>query len=75
MSQATYTVTGMTCGHCADAVTSEITTLAGVQTVAVDVESGQVTVISDTPLLIDDRSESTRLNSSHYSRSRMPSSA
>ena len=54
MSQATYTVTGMTCGHCADAVTSEIITLAGVQTVAVDVESGQVTVISDTPLLIDD---------------------
>lgn len=54
MSEAIYTVTGMTCGHCADAVTSEITTLAGVRTVAVDVESGQVTVTSDTPLPIED---------------------
>ena len=54
MSEAVYTVTGMTCGHCADAVTSEITTLAGVQTVAVDVESGQVTVTSDAPLPIEE---------------------
>jgi copper chaperone CopZ len=54
MSEVVYTVTGMTCGNCADAVTSEITVLLGVQTVAVDVESGQVTVTSDTPLPIED---------------------
>ena len=53
MNEITYTVTGMTCGHCADAVTSEITTIAGVRTVAVDVHSGQVTVTSDTPLAIE----------------------
>lgn len=39
-----YTVTGMTCGHCATSVTNELKRLAGVSTVAVDVESGTVTV-------------------------------
>jgi copper chaperone len=53
MSESTYTVTGMTCGHCADAVTQEITTLAGVRNVDVDVATGQVTVTSDNPLPID----------------------
>jgi len=54
MSEATYTVTGMTCGHCADAVTGGITAIPGVRTVAVDVPSRQVTVASDTPLAIED---------------------
>ena len=54
MSEATYTVTGMTCGHCADAVTDEISAIEGVRSVEVDVASGQVTVTSDTPLAIDD---------------------
>ena len=40
----TYDVTGMTCGHCAQAVTSEVRTIAGVTEVQVDVESGRVTV-------------------------------
>ena len=47
---ATYIVTGMTCGHCAAAVTEEITALAGVEDVIVDVETGAVTVTSATPL-------------------------
>ncbi|MFF3877309.1 heavy-metal-associated domain-containing protein [Streptomyces sp. NPDC001978] len=54
MSESTYTVTGMTCGHCAASVTEEITTLAGVQKVDVDVESGRVTVASDSPLATED---------------------
>lgn len=40
----TYDVTGMTCGHCAQAVTTEISGLAGVTGVEVDVETGRVTV-------------------------------
>ena len=32
----TYTVTGMTCGHCAQAVTGELTGLPGVEDVLVD---------------------------------------
>ena len=40
----TYTVTGMTCGHCAQAVTTEVREIAGVTDVSVDVEAGRVTV-------------------------------
>ncbi|GAA2084532.1 heavy-metal-associated domain-containing protein [Aeromicrobium tamlense] len=50
MTTTTYTVTGMTCGHCAAAVTQEITALDGVEDVAVDVASGAVTVTSQGPL-------------------------
>ena len=50
MTTPTYTVTGMTCGHCAAAVTQEITALDGVEDVAVDVASGAVTVTSQGPL-------------------------
>jgi len=41
-----YTVQGMTCGHCADAVTEEVNKIDGVESVAVDVESGTVLVVS-----------------------------
>ncbi|MFB9902757.1 heavy-metal-associated domain-containing protein [Allokutzneria oryzae] len=41
-----YTVTGMTCGHCAASVTEEITAIDGVQKVDVDVPTGRVTVTS-----------------------------
>lgn len=51
---ATYTVTGMTCGHCVSAVTEELNRLPGVRDVRVDLESGAVTVASDGPLPIDE---------------------
>ena len=41
---STYTVTGMTCAHCVQAVTGEISTLPGVVDVRVDLVSGAVTV-------------------------------
>lgn len=41
-----YTVEGMTCGHCAQAVTTEIKKLAGVADVRVTVENGNVQVDS-----------------------------
>jgi len=46
----TWTVTGMTCGHCAASVTEEISEIAGVEDVAVVVETGAVTVTSAAPL-------------------------
>ena len=46
----TFTVTGMTCGHCATSVSEEISELDGVQDVAVVVETGAVTVTSAAPL-------------------------
>ncbi len=44
MSETTYTVTGMTCAHCAAAVTEEVSGVPGVESVEVSVESGSVTV-------------------------------
>jgi copper ion binding protein len=49
----TYTVTGMTCGHCVQAVTSEVSALPGVSEVTVDLASGAVAVTSDKPLDTD----------------------
>lgn len=50
MSETAYTVGGMTCGHCVSAVTEEITKIAGVRGVQVDLGTGRVTVSSETPL-------------------------
>jgi len=48
--QSTWTVTGMTCGHCVASVTEEVGALAGVEDVQVDLESGRVVVTSAEPL-------------------------
>ena len=50
MSTATYTVIGMTCGHCVNSVKEEVGQVAGVSAVDVDLASGRVTVTSDAPL-------------------------
>jgi copper chaperone len=46
----TYTVEGMTCGHCVAAVTEELAKLDGVSHVDVDLASGSVTIESNHPL-------------------------
>jgi len=51
---STYTVSGMTCAHCVQAVTSELSGLSGVDAVQVDLASGAVTVTSVAPLAADD---------------------
>lgn len=53
MSETVYTVTGMSCGHCADAVTRAISGLTGVEHVRVDVDCGNVSVRSADPLRIE----------------------
>jgi copper chaperone len=53
MTTTTYSVTGMTCEHCVRAVTEELSALAGVQQVTVDLVPGgssAVTVTSGPPL-------------------------
>ncbi|HEV7759850.1 MAG TPA: heavy-metal-associated domain-containing protein [Acidimicrobiales bacterium] len=50
MTEATYTVDGMSCDHCVAAVTTELTALPGVTGVAVDLAAGRVRVVSDAPL-------------------------
>jgi len=53
MTSATYQVTGMTCDHCVRAVSAELTGLAGVSGVSIDLVpdgTSAVTVTSDKPL-------------------------
>ena len=50
----TYDVIGMTCDHCAHAVTAEVSALEGVSEVHVDVTTGKVQVAADHPLPITD---------------------
>jgi copper chaperone CopZ len=45
-----YKVSGMTCGHCEGAVSQEISALDGVTSVTAVAKTGEVTVISTTPL-------------------------
>ena len=44
------TVTGMSCGHCATAVTKALEALPGVSQVQVDLATGRVTFASANPL-------------------------
>ena len=44
MSEVTYYVPGMSCGHCERAVSSELADAAGVDSVDVDLETKRVTV-------------------------------
>jgi copper chaperone CopZ len=44
MTEKVYQVTGMTCGHCVQAVRSEVAAVPGVSDVDVDLASGRLTV-------------------------------
>jgi len=50
VTETTYTVTGMSCDHCAQSVTEEVGEIAGVSDVAVELASGAVTVTSSEPV-------------------------
>jgi copper chaperone len=46
----TYTVTGMTCGHCVASVTEEVQEIGGVEQVDVVLETGSLTITSAEPV-------------------------
>ncbi|MEU8244390.1 heavy-metal-associated domain-containing protein [Actinoplanes missouriensis] len=46
MQTTTYSVTGMTCDHCANSVSTEVGRIAGVTDVQVELASGTVVVTS-----------------------------
>ena len=50
MSTASYTVVGMTCGHCVTAVTEEVAAVPGVTSVDLDLTTGGLTVTSSDPV-------------------------
>ena len=64
MSTATFTVSGMTCSHCVTAVTEEVGAVPGVTDVAVDLESGALTVTSDQP--VDDAAIAAAVDEAGY---------
>ena len=45
--QLTYTVPGMSCGHCRAAITDEVEKVPGVAAVDVDLDARRVTVAGD----------------------------
>ena len=47
IGSTTFTVAGMTCGHCQRAVTEAISAVDGLETVSVDLTTGTVTVTAD----------------------------
>ena len=47
---ATFTVSGMTCGHCVSSVKEEVSEISGVTEVEVDLETGRVVVVSSAPI-------------------------
>ncbi|MFF3867529.1 heavy-metal-associated domain-containing protein [Micromonospora sp. NPDC001898] len=53
MITTTYQVQGMTCGHCATSVSTEIGAIEGVSDVQVELVAGRVTVTSEGPLDTD----------------------
>ena len=54
MTESKYHVAGMVCQHCVSFVTEEIERIPGVTGVAVDLDSGRVTVASDAALDLAD---------------------
>jgi copper chaperone len=60
----TYTVTGMTCGHCVASVTEEVEEIPGVENVNVVLETGSVTVTSSEP--VDDAAVKTAVEDAGY---------
>jgi copper chaperone len=48
MAVQSFAVTGMTCGHCVHAVSSEIGALPGVTDVAVDLDAGGTSTVQVT---------------------------
>jgi copper chaperone CopZ len=53
MTTTTYKVSGMSCGHCEGAVSTEVAALPGVTDVTAAAATGLVTVVSEGPLADD----------------------
>jgi copper chaperone len=48
-----YTVSGMTCNHCAHAISEEVGAVPGVTQAAVSLETGKLDVTSESPVDFD----------------------
>lgn len=48
MNTSTYQLTGLTCGHCVNAVTEEVSAIDGVSAVEIDLVAGGTSTLSVT---------------------------
>ena len=60
----TYTVTGMTCGHCVASVTEEVQEISGVEKIDIVLETGSLTITSAEP--VDDGAVETAVEDAGY---------
>ena len=60
----TYTVTGMTCGHCITSVTEEVQEISGVEKIDIVLETGSLTITSAEP--VDDAAVRTAVEEAGY---------
>ena len=60
----TYTVTGMTCGHCVTSVTEEVQEIPGVEKIDIVLETGSLTITSADP--VDDAAVRTAVEDAGY---------
>ena len=59
-----YTVTGMTCSHCAASVSEEVGDIPGVEEVEVSLDTGALTVVSAEP--VDDSAVRSAVEAAGY---------
>lgn len=64
MQEQRYTVKGMTCSHCVAAVTEEVSKVDGVTDVAVDLDSGSLTVRG--PVQVDSEAVAAAVDEAGY---------
>ncbi len=64
MNTRTYTIEGMTCQHCVQAVTTELRDSAGLSDVRVDLPTGQLRITSEAP--VDDAAVRVAVDEAGY---------
>ena len=65
MTTSTYSVTGMTCGHCEGSVRSEVAKISGVTGIEVSAASGSLVITADAAL--DDAAVLAAVDEAGYS--------
>ena len=68
MATTEYTVTGMSCGHCENAVREEVSGIAGVTGIEVSADTGRLVVISDQT--VDDQAVIEAFDEAGYNATR-----
>lgn len=68
MATTEYTVTGMSCGHCENAVREEVSGIDGVTEIEVSADTGRLVVTSEQP--VDDQAVIDAVDEAGYSATR-----